>query len=145
TTAPVATVTAPTASSVSGTVTVSATATDNVAVTGMTLKIDGTQVASSGTSSISYPWNTSSLVAGSSHTIVATASDACGNVGTSSTVTVTIAGGTTFVDPTGNPGFEAGVPPTPWTESGTYEQVQTGSASAIDGATVPVHAGSRMA
>jgi hypothetical protein len=145
TTAPAATVTAPTSSSVSGTVTVSATATDSVGVTGMTLKIDGAQVATSTSGSVGYSWNTSGLAAGSSHSIVATASDACGNVGTSATKTVTIGSGAVFVDPTGNPGFEAGVPPTPWTESGTYEQVQTGSAAAIDGATVPVHAGAKMA
>src|SRR5205807_715778 len=137
------TVTAPTASSVSGTVSVTATTTDNVAATGMTLKIDGAQVATSTSSSISYSWNTSALTAGSSHTLVATASDACGNVGTSTTTTVTIAGAA-FVDPAGNPGFEAGVPPTPWIESGTYEQVQTGSATAIDGATVPVRGGAKM-
>jgi hypothetical protein len=40
------------------------------------------------------------------------------------TKTVTTGSGTVFVDPPGNPGFEAGVPPTPWVESGTYEQVQ---------------------
>jgi hypothetical protein len=146
TTAPTATVTAPVSgASVSGTVAVTASGTDNAGVTGMTLKIDGTQVATSTSGSLSYSWNTSTLTAGSSHSLVASSSDACGNVGTSSTVTVTIAGGATFTDPTGNPGFEAGVPPTPWSETGTYEEVQTGSATAIDGATVAVHAGTHMA
>lgn len=144
TTAPTATVTAPTSgSSVSGTVSVTATGTDNVGVTGMTLKIDGAQVATSASGSLGYSWNTTGLASGSSHTIIATASDACGNVGTSATTTVTIASTGVFVDPTGNPGFEAATP-APWTESGTFEIVHSGSAAAIDGASVPPR-GTKMA
>ena len=63
-----------------GTVTVTATGSDNVGVTGMTLAIDGSTVATSTSGSVSYSWNTSGLAAGSSHTITATATDACGNV-----------------------------------------------------------------
>ena len=96
TTAPAATVTAPTATTVSGNVTISATGTDNVGVTGMALAIDGAQVATSTTSAIAYTWNTTGLAAGSSHTISVTARDACNNVSPAATKTVTIAGTATY-------------------------------------------------
>jgi hypothetical protein len=96
TTVPTASITAPTATTVTGTVTVSATGSDNVGVTGMTLAIDGSTVASSTSGSVSYTWNTSGLTAGSSHTITATASDACGNVSGTASKSVTIGGTTTF-------------------------------------------------
>lgn len=63
--------------------TVSATATDNVAVTFLELKIDGTVYASGATDTLSFTLNSNSLSRGS-HTIQATAKDAAGNVGTSS-------------------------------------------------------------
>ena len=96
TTAPIATVTAPTATTVSGSVTISATGTDNVGVTGMTLAIDGVQVATSTVSAIAYTWNTTGLTAGSSHTISVTAKDACNNASAAATKSVTIAGTTTY-------------------------------------------------
>ncbi|MBK9964544.1 MAG: choice-of-anchor J domain-containing protein [Holophagales bacterium] len=96
TTAPIATVTAPTATTVSGSVTISATGTDNVAVTGMTLSIDGVQVATSTVSAIAWTWNATGLAAGSSHTISVTARDACGNVSPAATKSVTIAGAATY-------------------------------------------------
>ena len=147
TTAPTATITAPTATSVTGTVTVTATGSDNVGVTGMTLKIDGTVVATSTSGSVSYSWNTSSLTAGSSHTITATAADACGNVSAAATKSVTI--GTTPPpppppsNPVGNPGFEASTA-APWVEQGPYEMV-SGTSTASSGASVAPHAGSKMA
>ncbi len=95
-TAPTATITAPSATTVSGTVTVTATATDNVGVTGMTLRIDGATVATSSTGSVSYSWSTSALGGGSSHTITATATDACGNVSPTATKAVTIAAAATY-------------------------------------------------
>jgi hypothetical protein len=96
TTAPTASVTAPTAATVTGTVAVTATGSDNVGVTGMTLAIDGSTVATSTTGSVSTSWNTSGLTAGSSHTITATATDACGNVSAVATKTVTIGGTVTY-------------------------------------------------
>ena len=95
-TAPTASVTAPAAGSVTGTVTVSASGSDNVGVTGMTLALDGSTVATSVSGSVSYSWNTSGLAAGSSHTITATATDACGNVSATASRSVTIAGAATF-------------------------------------------------
>ena len=96
TTAPTASIAAPTATSVSGTVTVSAAGSDNVGVTGMTLAIDGATVATSTSGSVSYSWNTTGLVAGSSHTITAAATDACGNASATASRAVTIAGAATY-------------------------------------------------
>ena len=92
TTLPTASITAPAAGTVTGTVTVSASGSDNVGVTGMTLAIDGSTVATSTSGSVSYSWNTTGLAAGSSHTITATATDACGNVSATASRSVTIGG-----------------------------------------------------
>lgn len=118
TTPPTVSVTAPAnGATVSGTVVVNATASDNVGVTQIQLFIDGTQVASNTSSnSLSFNWGTPT-VANGSHTIVAKAFDAAGNVGTSSTVTVTVSNSTgTTTELIGNGGFENGsASPAPWT------------------------------
>lgn len=75
---------------VSGTVTVSASATDNTKVAKITLTIDGREVAVSYGSSISYPWNTGATAvrgrlrktSGATSTIQVVAEDAAGNKGT---------------------------------------------------------------
>lgn len=104
--------------SVSGMVSVSASATDNVGVTKMELYIDGTLAVSATSGPISYSWNTT-LVANGSHNLNTKAYDAAGNVGTSSTITITVnnsPGGPQQL--IGNPGFENGsANPTPWVES----------------------------
>jgi hypothetical protein len=69
-------------------VTVSANATDNVGVKSMTLYIDNSVVATTNLGSISYKWQTKKVASGP-HTIYAKASDAAGNVATSTTITVT--------------------------------------------------------
>lgn len=90
TTAPTVSMTAPAAGTVSGTVTVSATASDNVGVTGVQFKVDGNNIGSEDTSSpYSMSWNTASVSNGS-HTLTATARDAAGNQTTSTAVTVTV-------------------------------------------------------
>ena len=76
---------------VPGTVTVSATATDDVGVTKLELYNYGTLVASATTGSLSYSWNTAN-VANGSHALLSRAYDAARNVGTSSTVTVSNSG-----------------------------------------------------
>ncbi|SFS67107.1 Ig-like domain-containing protein [Paenibacillus sp. BC26] len=90
TTAPTVSITAPTSGqTVSGTITVSANASDNVGVAGVQFKVDGTNVGTEDTSSpYSISYNTSGLAAGS-HTITAVARDAAGNTTTSSSVSVT--------------------------------------------------------
>ena len=92
TTAPTATVTAPAnGSTVSGTVTISANASDHVGVASVTFRVDGNVVGSADTTApYSVSWNTSGVASGS-HTITAEAADAAGNRGTSAAVTVTIA------------------------------------------------------
>jgi hypothetical protein len=117
TTPPTTSVTAPAnGATVSGTVTVNASASDNVGVTQMQLLIDGTLVASNTNSTaLSFSWSTAS-VANGSHTIVSKAFDAAGNVGTSATITVTVSNGTpTTTELMVNGGFENGTNTSPWT------------------------------
>jgi len=77
-------------STVSGTVTVRATATDNVGVVKVEFYIDGNKVGEDTSSPYEYSWNTDTLTYGSTHTIQAKAYDNAGNVGESPQITVTI-------------------------------------------------------
>ena len=111
---PTTSVTAPAnGATVSGTTSITATASDNVGVTQMQLLIDGS-IAASNTSatSLSFSWDTTKVGNGS-HTIVSKAFDAAGNVGTSGTVTVTVSNTTTEL--ISNGGFENGTNAAPWT------------------------------
>ncbi|MGA9565315.1 MAG: choice-of-anchor D domain-containing protein [Candidatus Korobacteraceae bacterium] len=74
---------------VSGTITVTATAADNVGIASIQIYIDGTLVASGSSSPLNYSWNTVTAT-NASHTIYSKASDVAGNVGTSPTITVTV-------------------------------------------------------
>src|SRR3989442_1281291 len=77
-------------STVSGTTTVSATASDNVGVAGVQFLVDGANLGSEDTASpYSVSWNTTT-VANGSHSLTAVARDAAGNRTTSSAVTVTV-------------------------------------------------------
>lgn len=79
--APVASISSPPADrKVSGTVTVQASATDNVGVTRVRLRIDGALVASVSGAKLSYRWNTKKVATGS-HVILVEADDAAGNTG----------------------------------------------------------------
>ncbi|HEY4934711.1 MAG TPA: choice-of-anchor D domain-containing protein [Terriglobales bacterium] len=99
-----------------GTVTVTATASDNVGVTSIQIYIDGV-LKSSGTSSpLNYSWNTATATNGS-HTIYSKAYDAAGNVGTSTTITVTTSNASTQLIQNG--GFENGNL-TSWSATGVY-------------------------
>ena len=94
TTPPTTSITAPTnGATVSGTVNVTASASDNVGVTNVEFYIDDALAGSDATSPYAFSWNTTGLVNGSSHTIVSKAYDAANNVGTSGTVTVTVNNG----------------------------------------------------
>lgn len=92
TSAPTVSLSAPSSNAtVSGSVTVSATASDNVGVTSVQFTVDGTNIGSADTSSpYSVSWITST-VANGSHVLRAVARDAAGNVTTSSSRTVTVA------------------------------------------------------
>jgi hypothetical protein len=141
TTPPTTSVTAPAnGATVSGTVTLTATASDNVGVTQMQLLVDGSVVASNTNStSISFNFNTTT-VANGSHTIVSKASDAAGNVGTSATVTVTVSnssGGTT-TELIGDGGFENGASNVaPWTLTSTHSPIEIINSSSAE----PPHSG----
>jgi hypothetical protein len=91
TTAPTVSITAPTSgSTVNGTVTVSANASDNVSVAGVQFKLDGANLGAEDTSSpYSVSWNSSTASAGS-HTLTAVARDPSANTTTSAGVTVTV-------------------------------------------------------
>jgi alpha-tubulin suppressor-like RCC1 family protein len=91
TTKPVVSISAPAAgSTVSGTTTISASASDNVAVVGVQFKVDGVNVgAEDATSPFSVSWNSATVVNGS-HSVTAIARDAAGNSQTSSAMSVTV-------------------------------------------------------
>src|SRR5206468_2194476 len=91
TTAPTVFLTAPTAgATLSGAVTVSATAADNVGVAGVQFRLDGVNLGAEDTTApYSISWNTATAANGS-HTLTAVARDAAGNVATSAAVTVTV-------------------------------------------------------
>ncbi len=91
-TAPTAAITSPTAGqNVSGTVTVAASASDNVGVAEVKFLVDGVVAASDKKAPYSFAWNTAAIAAGS-HTLQAKAFDACGNVGNSSVISVNVVG-----------------------------------------------------
>jgi chitodextrinase len=91
TTPPTVNMTAPAnAASLSGSVTVSANASDNVAVAGVQFKLDGNNLMLEDTSSpYSITWNTASASNGS-HTLTAVARDSSGNTTNSTSVSVTV-------------------------------------------------------
>jgi len=93
TTAPTASITAPTGGAiVSATVSVNATASDNVGVTRVEFWLDGALQSTDTTSPYSWSWDTTTAT-NASHALVAKAYDAANNAGTSSTVTVTVSNG----------------------------------------------------
>ena len=91
TTPPLISMTAPiSGSTVSGSVTVSATASDNVGVASVQFTLDGANLGTLLTTSpYSISWNTTASTTGS-HTLSAVARDAAGNSATASTVSVTV-------------------------------------------------------
>ena len=95
TTAPTVAITAPAAgATVAGVVPVSATATDAVGVAGVQFLLDGNPLGAEDTTApYSVSWTTSSSADGS-HTLGARARDAAGNLGTASSVAVSVANGT---------------------------------------------------
>ena len=91
TTPPSVSITAPAANAtVSNTVTVSATASDDVGVAGVQFKLDGNNLGSAITAApYSVAWDTTTAGNGS-HTLTAVAQDTSNNVATSASVTVTV-------------------------------------------------------
>jgi hypothetical protein len=140
TTPPSTSVNAPTnGSTVSATVTISASASDKVGVTKMEIYIDGAlKTSNTNLTSISYSWNTTTFSNGS-HSLVSKAYDAAGNVSTSLTVSVTVSNGGTITELISNGGFEGTL--APWTLGGvktpivSTARIHTGADSMRLGAT----------
>jgi hypothetical protein len=103
TSAPVVVIAAPSSgTTVSGTVAVSGSAGDNVALARVETSVDGgSWQTASGTSAWSWTWNTASLPDGT-HTVSARSTDSSGNASTSS-VTVTVSNSTPSSPPPSSP------------------------------------------
>jgi hypothetical protein len=101
TTPPTVSLTAPASgATVSGTITVSANASDNVGVVGVQFKLDGGNLGAEDTTApYSVSWSTASATNGS-HTLTAVARDAAGKVTTSAARTVTVSNGGDTTAPT---------------------------------------------
>src|SRR5881296_936851 len=91
TTLPTVSITAPTAgATVASTVTVAASASDNVGVVGVQFQLDGANLGAEVTTApYSTAWDTSTAANGS-HSLTAVARDAAGNTATATAVTVTV-------------------------------------------------------
>ena len=148
-TAPTVGVSSPSSgATVSGSINVSASASDNVGVGGVQFKLDGTNLGAEDTSApYSGTWNTMSTANGS-HTLTAVARDAAGNAGTSTAVTVTVANAPTITSLTptsGTAGTSVTISGTNFTGAtaarfnGTSATFTVSSATAIQ-ATVPAGA-----
>src|SRR5205814_165079 len=114
---PTVTVTGPAGgATVSGTVTVSASASDNVGVRGGQFFVDGTAVGSVDTTApYTYSWNTTGLTNGT-HSLTAKASDAAGSSTLSAAVNVTVNNSTPDTQP---PTVSVTAPSSGGTVSGT--------------------------
>jgi hypothetical protein len=90
TTSPTVSITSPTnGSTVSGTVTINANATDTSGISKVEFLVDGVLKSTDTTSAYSYAWDTTTATNGS-HTLQAKAYDTANNTATSTTVTVTV-------------------------------------------------------
>ncbi|WP_395794775.1 PHB depolymerase family esterase [Aquimonas sp.] len=97
--APTVSLTAPTAgSSVNGTVTVSASANDNIGIERVEFLLDGALLGSDASAPYSISWN-SALSVNGSHSLQARALDLVGNGGSSAVVSVTVSGGLSDTTP----------------------------------------------
>ena len=135
TTPPTTSITSPAnGATVSGTVTVSATASDSVGVTRVELFVDGGLAGTDTSSPYSFAWNTATVSNGG-HSLQTRAYDAAGNVGTSSVVNVNVsnAGGGSG-ELIANGGFEGSA--ASWTLSGNAYWSSGGNAHSGTGYTV---------
>jgi hypothetical protein len=90
TTPPTVSITSPANNAtISGTINVSANASDNIAVAGVQFKLDGSNLGSEITSPFIYSWDTKTISNGS-HILTAVARDTSNNTTTSSSVAITV-------------------------------------------------------
>ena len=90
-TPPTVTMTSPASgATVRGTITMTASASDNIGVVGVQFRLDGVNFGAEDTTApYSIPWNTTSA-SNSAHTLTAIARDAAGNLATAAGVTITV-------------------------------------------------------
>jgi beta-lactamase superfamily II metal-dependent hydrolase len=139
TTAPTTSITTPASgATVSGTTSVTASASDNVGVTKVEFYVDGVLKSTDTTSPYSWSWDTTTAT-NATHSLTSKAYDAANNAGTSAAVSVTVSNTVTTQQLLGNPGFETGTA-SPWVAStgiidnSTSEAAHTGSWKAwLDG------------
>ncbi|PYV40181.1 MAG: hypothetical protein DMG06_20985, partial [Acidobacteria bacterium] len=126
-TPPSVSITAPAnGATVSGTVTVSASASDNVGVVGVQFKLDGANLGNEDTTApYNMSWNTTTTPNGS-HTLTGVARDAAGNKRTSSTITLTVSNGTGGQLSRFNPVADA------YVRGGTYASQNFGTAFVLE-------------
>ncbi|BDU70344.1 peptidase M4 [Geothrix oryzae] len=115
-----------TESGTSGTITFSATASDNVGVSRVEFYVDGALKGTDTTSPYSMTFDSTTLTNGS-HSLVAKAYDAAGNVGTSTTATFSVSNATSGAELILNGGFESGA--TSWTQTSGVIGTFTGQAA----------------
>jgi fibronectin type 3 domain-containing protein len=110
-TSPTVSITAPAAgATVSGLVTVQATASDNVGVSKVDLRVDGAVHGTDTASPYAFVWD-SAATSNGSHTLVAVASDAAGNTALSPELTVNVSNATPDITPPSPPtGLVANAP-----------------------------------
>src|SRR5688500_5838488 len=109
-TAPTVSISSPASgATVSGTITVTVSAADDTAVTGVQFFVDGIAGTDVTTAPYSAPWNTNTTTNGS-HTLTAVARDAAGNRTTSAPVTVTVANDSTAPTVSINPATTSDAP-----------------------------------
>ena len=117
-------------SGTSGTITLSANASDNVGVSKVEFYVDGALKGSDTSAPYAIALDSTTLT-NASHTLVAKAYDAAGNVGTSSGVAFSVSNGTTATELVRNGGFESGT--TYW--SATSGDITNSSSYAAHGGT----------
>jgi type VI protein secretion system component Hcp len=125
--------------SVSGTITVSATASDNVGVAGVQFKLDGVNLGAEDTSApYSVTWDTTSFPNGS-HGLTALARDTANNSGTSSTDGVTVSNDLTppVLSAVASSGITSSAATITWTTNEAADsQVEYGTTTAYGSSTV---------
>jgi hypothetical protein len=129
---------------VSGTLSVTGTASDSVAITSVQVSVDsGSFSNASGTSNWSFSLNTSSLSNGS-HTLSAKIIDIAGISATSSTLTFSVNNGslasecTLFASPSGNDANSGSSPSSPKSFRGAASATQPGSVLCLLGGSYPL-------
>jgi hypothetical protein len=134
TTPPSTSITSPgNGATVSGTTTVSASASDDVGVSRVELLVDGAVAGTDTTAPYSFAWNTTTVSNGG-HALQTRAFDAAGNAGTSATVNVTVSNGSSGGDLIANGGFEGSA--ASWTLTGNAYWSNGGYAHSGTGYTV---------